>query len=333
MSVICNCDFKEPSGDNSCILERIQTDLRGAGPKEDLVKFMAVKPGLVLSMPKRGFARVPSVTGENANDPVRFSVLLSGSSVYTAKGFLGRRKMEMEVGSGTTTISAICHTKGHIRFDPDKALLNVTIIIDRPLLYTYVSDSMDLLPEGFDALFEPGKQYYSMTPTSREMADAAMAILRPVDYKGYAQKLYYESRALDLLALHLDRLTGNKASAMPLCRSDIDRIHYARQVIEDNFQEPPTIAALAKMCGVNEHKLKTGFKQTFNTTVYGFVTRVKMEKAWKLLTDDAYSVTRTASEVGYTNISHFISSFNKHFNINPGALKKARSRDTAPFIY
>ena len=68
----------------------------------------------------------------------------------------------------------------------------------------------------------------------------------------------------------------------------------------------------------------------YDTTIFSHLQRTKMETAWHLLQQGSCSVTQAASEVGYTNISHFSNAFRKQFFINPGTLKKAGSVTGSP---
>ena len=161
-----------------------------------------------------------------------------------------------------------------------------------------------------------------------------MELINPPAYTGVTLALFYESRALNLLSLQLEHLTGKQAPCRTCgtapCSPDLDRLREARRLLVKDLKNPPTIAALARQCGINEFKLKKEFKQTFNTTIFAHLQQVKMEKAWHLIREGSRSVTEAANEVGYTNISHFSAAFKKQYHINPGALKKAGTLNGLP---
>ncbi len=97
----------------------------------------------------------------------------------------------------------------------------------------------------------------------------------------------------------------------------IRKIHMAKSLILDQWQNPPTIAKLAELVGLNEYRLKAGFKEVYNSTVYGYVMDTKMNRGRKLLGAGKLRVNDVAFEVGYTNPSHFIAAFKRQFGITP----------------
>lgn len=63
------------------------------------------------------------------------------------------------------------------------------------------------------------------------------------------------------------------------------------------------------------------FKRVYNTTPNRWIVEHKIGIAHKLLLSENYSVTHAASEVGYENISHFITEYKRRFGVTP---KKAK---------
>lgn len=59
------------------------------------------------------------------------------------------------------------------------------------------------------------------------------------------------------------------------------------------------------------------FKRVYNTTPNRWIVEHKLNIAHKLLLGENYSVTHAASEVGYENISHFISEYKRRFGMTP----------------
>lgn len=104
---------------------------------------------------------------------------------------------------------------------------------------------------------------------------------------------------------------------------DLERIHHARTLLVADLENPPTIAVLSRRCGINETKLKKGFKQVFKTTIFSHLQKARMDTAWHLLQQGSHSVTEVGMALGYTNISHFAAAFRRQFAVNPGALKFA----------
>jgi AraC-like DNA-binding protein len=84
---------------------------------------------------------------------------------------------------------------------------------------------------------------------------------------------------------------------------------------------PPTLSELAKAVGINEYKLKKGFKETFGNTVFGYLADTRLELARIELFEKKKSVSQLAFELGYSSIQHFSNAFKKKFGVSPGRLK------------
>ncbi len=95
----------------------------------------------------------------------------------------------------------------------------------------------------------------------------------------------------------------------------------ARKHLLHNFVSPPTIPALAHICATNETKLKRSFKKVFNTTIGGYIRKLRLEKANLLLKDRMLCIGEVAKEVGYSHQGYFCKLFFKAYGIYPKDLK------------
>ena len=143
-------------------------------------------------------------------------------------------------------------------------------------------------------------------------------------YQGITKQLYLESKALELITLQLHQLSEDRLPAFTSLKlDDIDRIHLARDILIRNLDDPPSLLALAKRAGINSFKLKQGFREVFNTTVFGYLHAYRMEEARRLLGLGELSVTQVAQTVGYSHPGKFAAAFKKKFGINPKTLKSS----------
>src|SRR5690606_2482801 len=104
---------------------------------------------------------------------------------------------------------------------------------------------------------------------------------------------------------------------IPLPASDILKVSAAKQILDEQFVNPPLISTLAKLVMLNEYKLKVGFKACYQQTIYRYVIEKKMKCALSLLKGGAYTVGEVAYEVGYRDISHFSNAFLKYYGHRP----------------
>ena len=101
-----------------------------------------------------------------------------------------------------------------------------------------------------------------------------------------------------------------------------DKINHAKYIIATQYQNPPTLSILAKEIGMNECKLKQGFKEVFDTTVFGYVTQLRMDMALQLLRDTDQTAKEIAYSLGYSSPQHFNNAFKKQFGITPHVIRQ-----------
>ncbi|MEM7797395.1 MAG: AraC family transcriptional regulator [Cyanobacteria bacterium P01_C01_bin.118] len=139
-------------------------------------------------------------------------------------------------------------------------------------------------------------------------------------YQGKVKRLYLESKVIELLALKLEQMQQPERSdsqKITLKSDDIHRLHQARQILLTDIEQPPSLMDLAKQVGINDFKLKRGFRQLFGTTVFGCLYECRMERARHLLETRQLKVAQIAQAVGYANPSQFSAAFKRKFGFSP----------------
>ena len=143
--------------------------------------------------------------------------------------------------------------------------------------------------------------------------------------EGAARKLFLESKALEILAHEINTFGSAQQSQVPAVKThELDRLEEARMILEKEYADPPSIVSLARRVGLNDFKLKRGFRKVFDTTVFGYVRALRMEKARALLESGRLNVTQVASATGYSCFGHFSAAFKKRFGILPSDFRKAK---------
>jgi len=98
------------------------------------------------------------------------------------------------------------------------------------------------------------------------------------------------------------------------------------EVLVARLSDPPSLMELARLVGINDCKLKAGFRQVFGTTVFGYLHNCRMERSRQLLEAGEMSVAQAAQTVGFVNRSHFAIAFRKKFGVNPSTYRRTRSQ-------
>lgn len=137
------------------------------------------------------------------------------------------------------------------------------------------------------------------------------------------KKIYFEAKAMELITLFFqwneNLLQSKEHLVLP---EDIERLKQAKEIVLTHLDQPYSINDLAKSVGLNEYKLKLGFKQLFGTTVFDLIRSQRMKKAAWLMEVEGFNVSETAATLGYSNFSNFTVAFRKHFGINPSEYLK-----------
>ena len=164
-------------------------------------------------------------------------------------------------------------------------------------------------------LYHPSR----ITPAQRQILQQILAW----PYQGIARQLYLEGKVLELLALHFNQvIIGSSEGSTPLKARDIDRIYEARDILIQNVVTPPSLAELAHRVHLNELKLTQGFRQVFETTVFGYLYNYRMDQACQLLRTGSLTIQQVARSVGYTSRSSFVAAFKKKFKAAPSIYLK-----------
>lgn len=133
-----------------------------------------------------------------------------------------------------------------------------------------------------------------------------------------AEKLYYQSKAMELLSLYLsDKKPDTESCPFLNDEETVRKIKHAKEYLLRNMDSPPSLKELAKFAGLNEYQLKVGFKEIYGNTVFGFLLDHRLDHARVLLDSAKFQVNEVAYQVGYTNPSHFIAAFRKKFGTTP----------------
>lgn len=93
--------------------------------------------------------------------------------------------------------------------------------------------------------------------------------------------------------------------------------------ILNHLEEPlPTVKELSKLFGTNEFRIKDGFRQFFNTSVYQFYNEERLKKAHLLIQQSDTPLKTIAFSCGYNDYINFYKAFKKRFGYTPSDLKR-----------
>ncbi len=136
-------------------------------------------------------------------------------------------------------------------------------------------------------------------------------------YSGKLKTLYLESKVMELLLLQSSYLQqADTRRQTKLQNRDIEALHQVKNLLETSL-EHVSIPQLALSVGINQTKLKSGFKELFGKTVFDYLTSQRMQKASTLLKTTELSIADIAETVGYKHAQHFAVAFQKMYGYLP----------------
>lgn len=202
----------------------------------------------------------------------------------------------------------------------NKQQLMISVHIEPELFLSLVGDQKEL-PKNLVHLMRPLDQVWSwrVGQTMPDMLAAVEQILY-CPYEGVVKRLYLESKVMELMALLLAEesiANQGKQQTIHLKPEDHDRLHRAKDILMECLSNPPSLIELARQVGLNDRKLKEGFRQLFGTTVFGYLHVYRMEQARQLLQRNEITIEGVANAVGFRDRSYFAAAFRRKFGMNP----------------
>ncbi|MNY63971.1 Regulatory protein PchR [compost metagenome] len=73
---------------------------------------------------------------------------------------------------------------------------------------------------------------------------------------------------------------------------------------------------------LNEFKLRNGFKQHFGTTIYNYITRIRMEEAKRLILNENKNMYEVSTIVGFKHQASFTHAFKKYYGLLPSEISR-----------
>jgi AraC-like DNA-binding protein len=263
---------------------------------------------------------------EPENDGVLLSLVLDGRSGYTVQRSLGRYdQWEFLPGRNVVGTFRTEKSKWNVFGRSSHRLVELQIASGRAA--QLLSEYLESAPGNVHHILArtggfPLHIQQTLTPQLRMVAHQVLNC--PLE--GSPRRLFMESKALEILAFQLHALSvshpGGRAGPTTAER---DRLEEARTILEIEFADPPSLITLARRVGLNDFKLKRGFRDIYQTTVFGYVRMLRMEKARILLETGEMNVGEVAAFTGYSCFGHFAEAFRKQFGINPKDFRKLRS--------
>jgi AraC-like DNA-binding protein len=137
------------------------------------------------------------------------------------------------------------------------------------------------------------------------------------------------AREVLMLASRVRKQVNAFPAANAATRKELyQRAHLAREYILSAYAGSVSLNEIAGAVSLSPNHLLRAFRKTFGLTPHQFLTGVRLEKAWALLSSGR-SVTETCAQVGFSSLGSFSHLFRRRFGFSPSALKTGEIREAS----
>ncbi len=107
-----------------------------------------------------------------------------------------------------------------------------------------------------------------------------------------------------------------------LASEDIAVFYQLRDYLQRNYSRELRLSDLCRRFGLNEYKLKRGFKALFDSSVMAYLSEVRLDNARRLLLETDLPVAEVADAVGYPHANNFSAAFKRRFGMTPSQVRQ-----------
>ncbi|MEH1926475.1 AraC family transcriptional regulator [Nostoc sp.] len=242
--------------------------------------------------------------------PLQFCVRLSGKVIDEFGG---------QIGEGYTAISG-GGIQPKMAFLDSQTHLGIGFSMPPELLATFFPTGDGEIPPQLRFLAKGNEWQILLYPKTTTAIQTVAQQIVNCPYHGMTKRLYLQGKVLELMALQLAPFLADQDEPQPQPRfraGTVERIYQAREILLSRLENPPLLLELAQQVGVSDRTLQRGFQRLFDTTVFGYLTDKRMERAKRWLREGNRTVLDVAIMTGYSNPTHFSVAFKRKFGISP----------------
>ena len=185
----------------------------------------------------------------------------------------------------------------------------VTLEFSRSRLQKQLEENeADLEPPMRASIFEDRPHVSKPRAMTVEQRKVVASLMEPPVAKA-AQVLWYQSKALELMAHFLFEPKDPELFCMRQKRVARDRVERTKEVLARDLANPPTLEQLGAEVGCSPFYLSRIFSREVGLTIPQYLRNIRMDRAAELLRSGRFNVSEAAVEVGYSSLSHFSKAF------------------------
>lgn len=258
------------------------------------------------------------------DDHLVFCAWIEGRSTISAGGGLA----DEELAHGFCTFYGLPSGEAvRTVYEPNRPLRWVSIFLRRDR----VKDVLGLDAAALPAIFRD--YILQRTPTGLRhvplgnVASIAATQAFECTYQGELRRLYLIAKAIEIVcAVIQSHVEDDDADGPALRRADVEKIGLAKQVIEQNLDDPLSVSELAAVVGMTVKKLQHGFQLLYRGSVGQVYKQVRLSRAMVLVRKSDKPMIDIAIECGYECPGSFTRAFKLAFGSCPTLVRAAAMR-------
>lgn len=273
-----------------------------------------------LSMVVVDFKAAQSISRmHHLGDHLVFSAVLEGRIATSTQ-----EAPHEELAQGFCTVFGLT-TDASVRtiYEPGRALRWVSVFLRRDKLHDLCGLDADALPSMFrDYVVHGTPMGLRSIPLTGAASMAATQIFE-CSYSGELRRLYLIAKAIEIICPILRWFSEGRSSDNRLTFSerDFDKIRLARDIIEQNLDDPLSIPELARVVGLGRQKLQLGFRLMFNGSVGKVYKQIRLARAISLVSETTMPLIEIALDCGYEHPGSFTRAFKLAFGECPNRVR------------
>ena len=263
---------------------------------------------------------------------------IDGSNIMLNFRLNGSRSFEVDQLTPLRTTGPTDHSilytpnfKGRYLLSADQEIHYICIILSEDFYFNLISRESNLHKDFVDNVYHKKHTYFAPGPQQlTPRVQCILSELTTINAHTELSRLLLETKIKEVLIAQLEQLLARKqppAKRPLLSPTDAAKVYQAKEILDEQFINPPAIPALARLVMLNEYKLKTGFKACYEQTIYRYVIDKKMKLALSLLKGGMHTVGEVAYKTGYQDISHFSNAFLKYYGYRPTTITQSTNNE------
>ena len=257
--------------------------------------------------------------------PLGISVCLSGKINWRPFARMPQPSYMTNAGKMYLSISESDTDNGIIDCRPNEPVVMVSLLIEPDRFGRFIG-TPEVVNTFLQATENTSCDFHYFENDICPSVELAARQLLYCGLKGVSRRLYLLAKTIELIALTTQKMTiyeSDVKNSIPLLSlHERQQIHKAGDILKQNYASPPNLPHLARLVGLNQTKLKKGFKSIFKTCISGYILKHRMEQGKRLLENGNMNVSEVAYRVGYSERSHFTRAFVREFKCPPSIFLK-----------